>query len=191
MTRGLSEQIRTPRLLVRRPRPEDAEAVFTGWASDPVATRYLSWPRHTSVAEALAFIHWSDEEWDRWPGGPLVVESLDTGALLGCSGLSFETAGRAEIGYVFSQQAWGRGYATETVLAVLEAARPLAPLGLFAGVHPDNTASARVLDKCGFTNEGTLREHACFPNLDPDRLLDVSMYSYTVDLVRGLGDRSR
>ncbi|MBN1628689.1 MAG: GNAT family N-acetyltransferase [Thermoleophilia bacterium] len=191
MTRRLSEQIRTPRLLLRRPRANDAEAVFTGWASDPVATRHLSWPRHTSVADALAFIHWSDEEWSPWPGGPLIVESLETGTLLGCSGLTFETDGRAEIGYVFSQQAWGQGYATETVLAVLEAARPLAPLDLFAGVHPDNTASTRVLEKCGFTSEGTLREHARFPNLDPDRLLDVSMYSYMVDLVRGLDHRSR
>jgi len=180
MRRRLSKQIQTPRLLLRRPRPDDAEAVFTGWASDPVATRYLSWPRHTSTADTLAFIHWSDEEWGRWPGGPLVVESLEIGALLGGSGLSFKTAGLAEIGYVFSQQAWGQGYATETVLAVLEAARLLAPLDLIAGVHPDNTASVRVFEKCGFTGEGMVREHARFPNLDPDRLLDVSMYSYVV-----------
>ncbi len=191
MTRRLSEQIRTPRLLLRRPHVDDAEAVFTGWASDPVATRYLSWPRHTSVAEALAFIHWSDEEWGRWPGGPLVVESLETGMRLGCSGLTFETDSRAEIGYVFSRQAWGRGYATETVLAVMEAARLLAPLDLVADVHPDNTASTRVLEKCGFIGEGMGREHARFPNLDPDRLLDVSMYFYSVELVRGFGDRPR
>lgn len=176
----IPERIETARLLLRKPLLDDAEAVFTGWASDPVVTRYLSWARHESMRDTTGFLRDSDAEWSRWPAGPFLIESRETGALIGSSGLHFKAADRAEIGYVFSRHAWGRGYATETVLALLGEARLLAPLGLFAIVHPDNAVSVRVLEKCGFTRDGLLRAHAPFPNLDPHGLFDVARYSRSV-----------
>jgi RimJ/RimL family protein N-acetyltransferase len=40
-----------PRVLLRMPRVEDAEAMFTDPTSDPELTRYLSWTPHPNVAE--------------------------------------------------------------------------------------------------------------------------------------------
>ena len=176
----IADVIRTPRLLMRRPGRDDAQAVFTGWASDPVATRYLSWPTHESIADTIEFVDFCDEQWTRWPLGPLLIEDLETGVVLGSSGLSFETDQRAEIGYVFTASAWGHGYATEAVEALLVTARQMAPLSLFAHVHPDNAASVRVLEKCGFVREGRVEPCLSFPNLHGNQLCDAVVYSHDI-----------
>jgi ribosomal-protein-alanine N-acetyltransferase len=54
------------------------------------------------------------------------------------------------IGYLFAEQAWGRGYATELVRGAIEALRGPSDLQLRAGVAMDNAASMHVLRKAGF-----------------------------------------
>jgi len=56
------ETIETERLLLRKPKQSDAQAVFHRYASDREVTRYLSWPTHRSVADTLAFLSMSDDE---------------------------------------------------------------------------------------------------------------------------------
>ncbi len=41
----LPERIECSRLVLRRPRLDDATAIFAGWAADPIATRYMMWRR--------------------------------------------------------------------------------------------------------------------------------------------------
>jgi RimJ/RimL family protein N-acetyltransferase len=48
---------------------------------------------------------------------------------------------------------------------------------LAALCHPDNRASARVLEKAGFQLEGVLRRHTIFPNLDPGNPSDVQSWA--------------
>ena len=172
-----SERVETERLVLRRPRPEDAEAIFERYASDAEATRLLSFPRHESIAATRTFLEWSEAEWTRWPGGPYLVESRDSGRLVGSTGLSFETPQRAATGYVLARDAWGRGYATEALRQVVTTARECGVRRLYALSHPENRASLRVLEKAGFACEGTLRRHAVFPNLVPGEPLDVLCYS--------------
>jgi RimJ/RimL family protein N-acetyltransferase len=107
------ERVETERLVLRRPRPDDAEAIFTRYASDPEVTRYLSFPRHASLENTRAFLALSDADWSRWPAGPYLIERRDRSELIGSTGLSFETGQRAATGYLLAREAWGRGYATE------------------------------------------------------------------------------
>jgi RimJ/RimL family protein N-acetyltransferase len=171
------ERVETERLLLRRPRPEDAEAIFARYASDAEVTRLLSFPRHQKVADTRSFLEWSEAEWARWPAGPYLVESRESGTLVGSTGLTFETPGRAATGYVFARDAWGRGYASEALRQVVATARECGVLRLYALSHAENPASLRVLEKCGFACEGTLRRYAVFPNLRPGEPLDVLCYS--------------
>ena len=163
---NILERAETDRLILRRPRTEDAGAIFSRYANDPEVTRYLSWPRHTSVEDSKRFIVFSDCEWERWPVGPYLVESKENGLLLGSTGLAFESSLRASTGYVFRKDAWGKGYATEAVRAVVEIGRTAGLTRLYAVCHTVHTASAHVLEKCGFLREGLLRRHCEFPNLD-------------------------
>jgi RimJ/RimL family protein N-acetyltransferase len=171
------EKLETARLLLRRPRRRDADAVFSRYASDPEVTRFLGWPRHDSVKSTRAFVDFSDSEWERWPAGPYLIESKEDERLLGGTGLSFETPFRAATGYVLSRDSWGRGYATEALRAIVAIAPELGVRRLYALCHPDHPASQRVLDKCGFLREGVLRSYSVFPNLVPDEPRDTLCYS--------------
>jgi RimJ/RimL family protein N-acetyltransferase len=62
--------------------------------------------------------------------------------------LSFRRDGRREVGYWLGRDYWGKGIATHALSAFVseDRERPL-----YAKVAGDNTASIRVLEKCGFT----------------------------------------
>lgn len=63
------------------------------------------------------------------------------------------------IGYCFDEPAWGNGYATEAVRAMLQWAYCVLDLNrVEAELDTRNAASARVLEKLGFEREGLRRE---------------------------------
>ena len=174
-------EIKTARLLLRIPTANDVEAIFSRYASDEAVGRYLAWPVHRSLQDTRAFLEFSESEWKRWPAGPYLIHALDGHALLGSTGLSFETKERASTGYVIARDAWGRGFATEAVAAMKKTAARVGVRYLFAHCHPDHLPSRRVLEKSGFTMENTVRRHCEFPNLAPGVLLDTASYSWRAE----------
>ena len=50
MTHKGTVTIKTPRLILRRFRVEDAPAMYANWASDPRVTDFLTWQPHTDVS---------------------------------------------------------------------------------------------------------------------------------------------
>jgi RimJ/RimL family protein N-acetyltransferase len=70
-----------------------------------------------------------------------------------------ERSGTALFGYWLGRSYWGRGIATEAARLLSDFALQSGGLRrLEATVFAPNTASARVLEKCGFTLEGRSRE---------------------------------
>ena len=49
--------------------------------------------RHTSIEHTQSFLDFSDEEWERWPAGPYLIENGEDRRLLGSTGLNFEASG--------------------------------------------------------------------------------------------------
>jgi [ribosomal protein S5]-alanine N-acetyltransferase len=77
----------------------------------------------------------------------------------------------AEIGYWLGQPFWGRGIATEALVAITEYA--VATHGLtrvFAVPFASNTRSCRVLEKAGYVLEGRLRRSAVKDGVITDQL---------------------
>ena len=78
----------------------------------------------------------------------------------------------AEIGYWLGEPFWGRGIATEALRAVTEYAfATFDIIRLEAGVFGWNPASARVLEKAGYTLEGRLRQAIVKAGRVGDRLI--------------------
>jgi [ribosomal protein S5]-alanine N-acetyltransferase len=171
------ERIETSRLVLERPNSNDAHAIFDRYASDPEVTRYVAWPRHTSISDSELFLKFSDHEWSRWPAGPYLVRSRADGALLGSTGLGFESATVASTGYVFAKDVWGQGYASESLAAIVELARSLSVERLCAMCHTEHSASARVLEKANFRRESILGNQIQFPNLGNGGACDVFCYA--------------
>lgn len=86
---------------------------------------------------------------------PWTVVLRNEERVIGWGGLSvdpFQAGWGFEVSYYFDRTCWGRGYATELVLATLQygfCALSLSAIAAFA--RPENASSARVLAKCGFT----------------------------------------
>lgn len=159
------EQLTTTRLLLRKPERTDAELIFSRYASDHGVTQYLGWPRHASIEQTHAFLDFSDLQWERWPAGPYLIEDRQDRRLLGSTGFAFETPRRAMTGYVLAKDAWGLGFATEALGAIVRLADSLEIAELLALCHPNHRASFRVLEKCGFARQPELVQGSHFPNL--------------------------
>ncbi len=81
---------------------------------------------------------------------------------------------RAEVGYWLANPYWGRGIMTDVVRkACVFAFDQHGLVKISAGVFSGNPASARVLEKCGFQQEGYLRKHY----LKDGRFIDARLYA--------------
>jgi RimJ/RimL family protein N-acetyltransferase len=109
--------------------------------------------------------------------GPLLITSRTDGAILGATGLAFETSYRASTGFVLARDAWGAGFAGEALAAVVEIAAALSIRRLYALCHVQHEKSARALERCHFVREGILHRHTVFPNLGVPEPQDVYCYA--------------
>ena len=93
-------------------------------------------------------------------GVVLAVQDRATTTLVGLLLLSPDMApGERHLGYLLGEAVWGRGLASELVAGLVSAARSDPDMSrLVAGVGRDNPASARVLEKAGFTRDAMLSD---------------------------------
>jgi RimJ/RimL family protein N-acetyltransferase len=125
------------------------------WA-DPEVTRYIGGKPHSeeeSWARLLRYAgHWSFLGFGYW-----VVEEKSTGHFIGEVGFADykrdlpALKGLPEIGWAFTTQARGKGYATEAVRAAIAWGDAHFPSPRTACIiHPKNLASIRIAEKCGY-----------------------------------------
>ncbi len=168
--------VETPRLVLAAPVAMDAQLVFERYASDEGVTRYLGWPTHRTVADTQGFLAFSALQWQREGTGPYLIWDRTDGRLLGSTGLGLEPHGQAITGYVLATDAWGHGYATEALSAVVEVATDIGVRRLYALCHPQHRASWRVLEKCRFERDGSWNRQVEFPNLATETAENVFCY---------------
>jgi ribosomal-protein-alanine N-acetyltransferase len=173
-------ELSTTHLRLRSPRPDDATAIFTRYASDAEVVRFLGWPQHRSVEDTRAFLAYAGVA--RTDGRDFVYLAFDAeGKLLGSTGLALGAPHRLVTGYVLARDAWGRGFATEMLQAMIDLALGAASIWrIEATCYRDHAASRRVMEKCGMKHEGLLRRHTLLPNLAQDPA-DVHIYARVRD----------
>ncbi len=143
----------TDRLILRHLRPDDVEDLFriysdseTMWfmgsGSTTLEIERGNVANHiTTYYEARGFGLWGT-----------VLRS--NGKLIGrCGILQQDIDGRkdAELAYLIDPGQWGNGYATEAARAIVSlAADRFRFERMIAVIHPENAASIKVAEKCGF-----------------------------------------
>jgi tRNA (cmo5U34)-methyltransferase len=159
------ETIETPRLILRPMEPGDAAALCALGCETTKALYLPDWVMDEEEAAGL-IRHFRQRIENPDPRtGPVVwaVVLKEAGSLIGNVGIGpkEELGGEVEVGYAISEQAAGRGLATEAAKAAVWWAFERAGLqALTAIVLPENKASRRVLDKLGFVLAGSRRlEH--------------------------------
>lgn len=121
--------------------------VFYEHQRDVEAARMAAFPSRDWEAFAA---HWAkiladDTLWKQ----TILYDGKVAGNIVG-----FEMEGKREVGYWFGREFWGKGIATRALAAFL---KQITTRPLYAHTAKTNTASRRVLEKCGFvlTGEGS------------------------------------
>ncbi len=164
---GILMTIETARLVMRLHRLDDFDASAAMWA-DPEVVRHISGvpaTREQSWARLLRYRgHWTLLNYGYW-----LVEDRETGAFVGEVGfadyhreMNPSLDGMPELGWALAPSAHGRGYATEAVRAALRwgATFFAPPTQIASMIAPENVASVRVAEKCGFG----LWQHGSYQN---------------------------
>ncbi len=119
----------------------------------------------------------------------LAVVTSD-GDLIGAVHLKFTDAShrQGELGYVIAKNSWGLGYATEVARCLIAFGFDELDLDrITATCHPDNLASARVLEKAGMRLEGTLRGNLQFRGASRDsQLYAIAANGEAIDRATGV-----
>lgn len=169
-------EIRSQRLLLRKPRPGDGALVYARYASDPEVRRFLVFPPPKGPEDSEAFIERCLEVWQEGSAFPFAIESLEDGRFLGMVETRMQGF-KVDMGYVIARDSWGQGFASEAARALLDWAfkqEGIHRVSAFCDV--ENVASARVMEKIGMQREGLLRRYLLHPNTSSEPR-DVYMYA--------------
>ncbi|MDE2494586.1 MAG: GNAT family N-acetyltransferase [Alphaproteobacteria bacterium] len=148
--------LETPRLILRGHTLDDFEASTAIW-SDPVVCRFFHGGPMTRE-DIWGRLLRTFGMWAAFGYGSWAVEEKETGDYIGRVGVAAvqrdldpALEGMPETGWTLASRVHGRGYATEATQAAL--AWTDGRLGnprMFCIIAPQNRASIRVAEKCGF-----------------------------------------
>lgn len=162
------EAIETERLLLRKPRMDDASVIFETYAQDPEVTRYLVWEPHKNIRETEQFLSACEDLWHSEKDFAYAITLKENSTLIGMLGLHPMNL-KLELGYALARPYWGKGYMTEVLRIVIGWA--FTQLDIFrvqAICDVENIASARVMERAGMIREGLLRCYVLHPNISAE-----------------------
>lgn len=163
----------TERLILRKVNKSDAEDIYS-YSKEPNVGPNAGWSPHKTLEETKGIISTMFLDKDVF-----AIVLKETGKVIGTLGFTNdpkrENPQARMLGYAISQKYWGRGFMTEAVKAVIEYAFEILNIDIISAYcYPHNTRSKRVLEKCSFTYEGTLKKAE---KLFDGRVLDNDCYS--------------
>ncbi len=146
MRDALPLRLETPRLVLRAPIRGDVPELVRLADNRTIAERLARLPHPYTRADGIAFVEIISQRDDERPYA-IVLEDRFAGVV----GLSFAAGEPPELGYWLGEPHWGRGYMSEAVKALLEAAFATRQFPrLRARALMSNLASRNVLEKAGF-----------------------------------------
>lgn len=157
-----TQKIETKRLLLRPFIINDAESMYNNWASDPEVSKHTSWKFHNDIKTTERLLkEWTDQyinaDYYQWA---ITLKSDLNQPLGSISVVAKDDVVRSmSVGYCIGTNWWKKGIATEALNAVLKFLFQEVNINRVSATYlPENPASGRVMEKCNFKYEGTLRE---------------------------------
>lgn len=150
------ETVTTDRLAFKVPALSDGDALFERMNDFDIVKYLTSVPWPYKRADADIYIERTRKGRAERTGVFYLVLEKTSREILGTIDLRFDPERTAHFGYWFAKAAWGRGYASEALTAILDFG--FERLGLdriWGAAMPENAASIRVMEKCGLQDAGT------------------------------------
>lgn len=172
-----TEYLETDRLVLRRYKIEDAQAMYNNWASDDEVTKYLMWPTHKDVSISQSVLEdwiseYSKKDSYHWA---IVVKENGTEPIGDIAVVSSnDTVKMAQIGYCIGRKWWHKGITSEALQCVIDFLFDKVGMKrIEARCDTRNPNSGAVMKKCGMQYEGTLRKS----DWNNQGICDASYYS--------------
>ena len=164
--------LETKRLILRPWSMNDVDDMYEYAQNSKIGPR-AGWPPHKTKEDSLKIIQMfmkSETEW--------AIEERATGKVIGSIGcrqdsMRMKNGLKAKnIGYVLSECYWGRGIMPEAVERILHECFEEECVNVVSISHSIlNLNSKRVIEKCGFVYEGTLRQALVFEGVISDAMV--------------------
>lgn len=151
------KSLETERLFLRGWKLDDVNDLYE-YAKDRNVGPIAGWAPHTSLEDSMAVLKSYIENDNAW-----AIELKENRKVIGMIKIyPDDNHGRYHammINYALSAVYWGHGYMTETVSRVMRYAFEELNIDLLTVFHyPQNIASRRVIEKCGFDYDGTIEQ---------------------------------
>ena len=171
------QRLESERLILRAFTEQDTDDLYR-YAVDPDVGPRAGWKPHENREESLSIIEMFIAD-----DNVFAIERKSDHRMIGTIGLHHDKWRNLPdvrmIGYVLAQDCWGNGYMSEAVKRVQRYGFEQMNLRLMSISHYTfNDRSRRVIEKCGFVYEGTLRQ--AFLRYD-GIVFDEAVYSLTRD----------
>ncbi|HYE67251.1 MAG TPA: GNAT family protein [Anaerovoracaceae bacterium] len=168
--------IETERLILRAWNVDDVDDLYD-YAKNPNVGPHGGWKPHESKTESLEIMQTLFiNKYESW-----AIVYKENGRVIGSIGYELDTKRQdincKELGYAMGEDYWGRGLMTEAAKAAIHYGFEELELDMVSIYrNPQNTRSGRVIEKCGFIYEGTLRQAY---KIYDGSIRDVACYSMT------------
>lgn len=156
-----------PRLQLRPAVVEDADEIFQQVSGDPEVTRFLLWTAHPDAVETRRVL--VEQLISTKNGRNWVITLRRTDDIVGLISCRRPVSHSVEIGYCLGKRWWDLGFMSEAIKLVLtELKADPGAFRVWATCYVDNSRSAALLQRTGFSLEGRLRRHAVYPTMGPE-----------------------
>ncbi|MDP4171199.1 MAG: GNAT family protein [Bacillota bacterium] len=167
--------LETKRLKLRKITLEDVEDIYY-YGSNEEVSKYVTWETHKTLSDTKEFIEFVLRQYKNKNVAPWGIEYKENGKFIGTIDfISWQVKHNvAEIGYVLSQDYWGKGIVTEAANEVIKFGfNKMDIVRIQARCFVENIGSARVMEKTGMSFEGIIRKGV----LVKGKHQDIKMYS--------------
>jgi ribosomal-protein-alanine N-acetyltransferase len=139
--------------------------------------KYMPWADIEKPEQEFAYLSDSEKGWKKQTKANYGIFLKDSGDFVGVCGVFDIKWGNesGEIGYWLNPKYAGRGLMSEAVNAVTDEFLNMGFKRIIILANPENIASCRVAEKCGFVREGLLRSYDFLPVLNKRE--DIVLYA--------------
>lgn len=170
-----TQTIETQRLILRKFRAEDAQAMFNNWASDDEVTKFMTWRTYRDIDNVKSYIDYLQNNYMNNQFYDWAIEFKEIGQPIGSIGAVNinENTQLVHVGYCIGRSWWHMGITSEAFAAVIKFMFEEVGVNRVESRHdPNNPNSGKVMLKCGLKYEGTLRQS----DLNNQGICDAAWY---------------
>lgn len=164
--------LETERLVLGDMKKEDAEDIYRIW-SNPRVNKYLWDPLYSNVEDVRDMIRDSSSG----SNYSFVIIQKDTETIIGTCGIGQEgLEDEWGFGYCLEPEAWGNGYATEILYALIRLAQENGIKTIVGEAAIDNPQSVKVMEKNGLQ----FHHDSIFTKADGSATFQSKIYKMTL-----------